>query len=76
MNHLVKTIGVCTFARSEYGSILPVLWEITADSTLELQLIVGGAHLTSTQYRANRKDGISDQRAGSNFCSAPIRRGH
>ncbi|MEP6667795.1 MAG: UDP-N-acetylglucosamine 2-epimerase [Chthoniobacter sp.] len=47
MNQFAKKIGICTFARSEYGSILPVLWAITADPSLELQLIVGGSHLTA-----------------------------
>jgi len=47
MNRFAKTIGVCTFARSEYSCILPVLWAITGDPSLELQLIVGGSHLTA-----------------------------
>lgn len=47
MNRFVNTIGVCSFARSDYGSVLPILWAITADPALELQLIVGGAHLAA-----------------------------
>ena len=42
----MRTIGVVTVARSDYGIYLPVLREIQADSDLELFLIVGGMHLS------------------------------
>lgn len=42
----MRTIGVLTTSRAEYGILRPVLKEITADPELELQLFVGGAHLS------------------------------
>jgi UDP-hydrolysing UDP-N-acetyl-D-glucosamine 2-epimerase len=42
----VRTIGVVTVARSDYGIYLPVLQEIQADSDLRLHLIAGGMHLS------------------------------
>jgi UDP-hydrolysing UDP-N-acetyl-D-glucosamine 2-epimerase len=42
----VKTIGVVTVARSDYGIYLPVLQKIQADPELKLQLIVAGMHLS------------------------------
>jgi UDP-hydrolysing UDP-N-acetyl-D-glucosamine 2-epimerase len=41
----VRTIGVVTTARSDYGIQLPVLRAIAADPELRLHLIVGGMHL-------------------------------
>jgi UDP-hydrolysing UDP-N-acetyl-D-glucosamine 2-epimerase len=41
----MKSIGVVTVARSDYGIYLPVLRRIQQDPELELRLIVGGMHL-------------------------------
>lgn len=41
----MRTIGVVTTARSDYGILLPVLRAIEADSELRLHLIAGGMHL-------------------------------
>jgi UDP-hydrolysing UDP-N-acetyl-D-glucosamine 2-epimerase len=42
----VRTIGVVTGARSDYGLLVPVLRAISADSMLRLQLFVTGMHLS------------------------------
>ncbi len=42
----MRKIGVLTTSRAEYGILRPVLREITADPELELQIFVGGAHLS------------------------------
>ena len=42
----MRTIGVVTVARSDYGIYLPVLRRIREDPDLELRLIVGGMHLS------------------------------
>ncbi len=42
----MRTIGVVTVARSDYGIYLPLLHAIQADPALQLQLIVSGAHLS------------------------------
>jgi UDP-hydrolysing UDP-N-acetyl-D-glucosamine 2-epimerase len=42
----VRTVGVVTVGRSDYGIYLPVLRKIQQDPDLELRLIVGGAHLS------------------------------
>lgn len=42
----MRTIGLVTFARSEYSSCRPVVRAIQACPELELQLLVGGAHLS------------------------------
>jgi UDP-hydrolysing UDP-N-acetyl-D-glucosamine 2-epimerase len=42
----MRTIGVLTTSRAEYGILRPVLKEITSDPELSLQLFVGGAHLS------------------------------
>jgi UDP-hydrolysing UDP-N-acetyl-D-glucosamine 2-epimerase len=42
----VRTIGVVTVARSDYGIYLPVLRKIHADPALQLYLIVTGMHLS------------------------------
>jgi UDP-hydrolysing UDP-N-acetyl-D-glucosamine 2-epimerase len=42
----MRTIGVVTVARSDYGIYLPVLRAIQADSALQLQLFVSGMHLS------------------------------
>jgi UDP-hydrolysing UDP-N-acetyl-D-glucosamine 2-epimerase len=52
VNQFVKTVGVCSFSRSDYSSILPVLWAITADPDLELNLMVGGAHFSPAAGRS------------------------
>lgn len=41
----MRTIGVVTVARSDYGIYLPILRLIQADPELRLHLIVSGAHL-------------------------------
>jgi UDP-hydrolysing UDP-N-acetyl-D-glucosamine 2-epimerase len=40
-----RTIGVATFARSDYSSCLPILRALREDAGLGLHLIAGGAHL-------------------------------
>lgn len=42
----MRTIGVVTVARSDYGIYLPVLRRIQADPDLRLRLYVGGMHLS------------------------------
>lgn len=42
----MRTIGVVTVARSDYGIYLPVLRRIQADPDLRLHLIVAGTHLS------------------------------
>jgi UDP-hydrolysing UDP-N-acetyl-D-glucosamine 2-epimerase len=42
----VRTIGVVTGARSDYGMLLPVLKAISADPALRLKLFVTGMHLS------------------------------
>jgi UDP-N-acetylglucosamine 2-epimerase (non-hydrolysing) len=42
----MRNIGVLTTSRAEYGILRPVLKEISADPELNLQLFVGGAHLS------------------------------
>jgi UDP-N-acetylglucosamine 2-epimerase (non-hydrolysing)/GDP/UDP-N,N'-diacetylbacillosamine 2-epimerase (hydrolysing) len=43
----LRTIGVVTVGRSDYGIYLPILRRIRADPELRLHLIVAGAHLVS-----------------------------
>ena len=42
----MRTIGVVSVARSDYGIYLPLLQKIQADPDLRLHLIVGGMHLS------------------------------
>ena len=42
----MRTIGVVSVARSDYGIYLPLLRKIQADSDLRLHLIVAGMHLS------------------------------
>ncbi len=42
----MRTIGVVTVARSDYGIYLPLLQKIQADTDLRLHLIVAGMHLS------------------------------
>jgi len=42
----MRTVGVLTTSRAEYGILRPVLKEIVADTELRLHLFVGGAHLS------------------------------
>lgn len=42
----MRTLGVVTVARSDYGIYLPVLRKIDEDPDLNLHLIVAGAHLS------------------------------
>lgn len=41
----MRTIGVVTVSRSDYGALIPVLRRISADPELRLHLIVSGMHL-------------------------------
>jgi UDP-hydrolysing UDP-N-acetyl-D-glucosamine 2-epimerase len=43
---LIKTIGVVTVGRSDYGIYLPILKRIKAERDLRLLLYVGGMHLS------------------------------
>jgi UDP-hydrolysing UDP-N-acetyl-D-glucosamine 2-epimerase len=43
----MKTIGVVTVARSDYGIYLPILKKIQAHQSLDLYLLVSGMHLSS-----------------------------
>jgi len=43
----MRTVGVATFARSDYSTCLPLLKAIQADPELRLHLIVSGAHLSA-----------------------------
>ena len=42
----MKTIGIVTVGRSDYGILLPIIRSIQADPSLNLRLIVGGMHLS------------------------------
>jgi len=42
----VRTIGVVTVSRSDYGIYLPILRKVQADPELRLHLIVAGTHLS------------------------------
>ena len=42
----MRTIGVVTVARSDYGIYLPVLKKVQADPELDLRVIVSGMHLS------------------------------
>lgn len=42
---MMRTIGIVTVARSDYGIYLPILRKIEAEPKLRLKLIVGGSHL-------------------------------
>ena len=42
----MRTVGVVTVGRSDYGIYLPVLQAIRADEDLDLRLIVAGMHLS------------------------------
>jgi UDP-hydrolysing UDP-N-acetyl-D-glucosamine 2-epimerase len=42
----MRSIGVVTVARSDYGIYLPLLRKIEADADLQLRLIVSGMHLS------------------------------
>jgi UDP-hydrolysing UDP-N-acetyl-D-glucosamine 2-epimerase len=42
----MRTVGVVTVGRSDYGLLVPLLRAIEADPTLRLRLFVSGAHLS------------------------------
>jgi UDP-hydrolysing UDP-N-acetyl-D-glucosamine 2-epimerase len=42
----MRSVGVATFARSDYSSCLPIMRTIQADLDLELYTFVGGMHLS------------------------------
>jgi len=44
----MRTIGIITFARSDYSCCMPIARAIQADPALELYLIVSGMHLSPT----------------------------
>jgi UDP-hydrolysing UDP-N-acetyl-D-glucosamine 2-epimerase len=57
----VRTIGVVTVARSDYGIYLPILRKIQADPDLRLHLFVSGMHLSpefGLTVRAIEADGF------------------
>ena len=57
----MKTIGVVTVARSDYGTYLPVLQRIQEDPDLRSHLIVAGMHLSpefGLTVRAIEQDGF------------------
>ena len=57
----MRTIGVVTVGRSDYGICLPLLRRIQSDPHLRLVLIVGGAHLSPEHgmtVRAIEADGF------------------
>jgi UDP-N-acetylglucosamine 2-epimerase (non-hydrolysing)/GDP/UDP-N,N'-diacetylbacillosamine 2-epimerase (hydrolysing) len=57
----VRTIGVATVARSDYGSCLPVLRAVAADPGLKLHLVAAAGHLSPAQgetVRAIEADGF------------------
>ncbi|HNW33314.1 MAG TPA: UDP-N-acetylglucosamine 2-epimerase, partial [Candidatus Ozemobacteraceae bacterium] len=56
-----RSICVITGSRAEYGLLSPVMRRIAASQTLELQLIVTGAHLSATHgntWRVIEDDGF------------------
>lgn len=58
----MRTIGVVTVARSDYGIYLPILRRIQADPELRLILFVGGMHLSpefGLTVREIERDGYS-----------------
>ena len=57
----MRTIGVVTVARSDYGIYLPILQQIREDSDLRLRLLVTGTHLSpefGSTVRAIEQDGF------------------
>jgi UDP-hydrolysing UDP-N-acetyl-D-glucosamine 2-epimerase len=57
----LRTVGVVTVGRSDYGVYVPILRRIQADPELQLQLIVGGMHLSpefGTTVNAIESDGF------------------
>ena len=59
----MRTIGVVTVGRSDYGIYLPILRQIQNDPELRLRLFVGGAHLSERHgltIRAIEADGFSE----------------
>ena len=53
-----RKVAVVTVARSDYGSLRPVLHRLKTSPALELQLIVGGAHLEA--HLGNTEQAIKD----------------
>jgi len=73
---MARIIGVVTVARSDYGHLVPILERIRASSALELQLFVGGSHLSDRFGRtvgAIETDGwsITERIAGASEADAP-----
>lgn len=60
----MRTIGVATVGRSDYGIYRPILREIQSDPALKLQLIAGGMHLSAAHgltIREIEEDGFPIQ---------------
>ncbi len=58
----MRTIGVVTTSRADYGILVPVLERIQGDTDLRLHLIVAGAHLSpefGLTVRAIEQDGFN-----------------
>lgn len=58
----MRTIGVVTVSRSDYGLYVPILRRISADPDLELRLLVSGMHLApefGATYRVIEEDGFA-----------------
>lgn len=58
----MRTIGVVTVARSDYGIYLPLLRELRDAHDIELQLVVSGMHLSpefGATYQVLERDGFS-----------------
>lgn len=51
----MRTIGIVTVGRSDYGIFRPLIQAVNSDPDLELQLIVGGMHL-SPDYGLTKND--------------------
>lgn len=58
----MRTIGVATFARSDYSSLLPLLRELQRAPDVQVRLWVGGAHLEERfggTWRDIERDGFA-----------------
>ena len=57
----MRTVGLVTTGRSDYGNYRPLLAEISKDPTFELRLLVSGTHLSAQHgytVRAIEEDGF------------------
>jgi UDP-hydrolysing UDP-N-acetyl-D-glucosamine 2-epimerase len=74
---MVRTIGVVTVARSDYGHLVPLLEQLRSSRELALQLFVGGTHLSERFGRtvaAIEADGwpIAERIATATEADAPV----